>query len=184
MFRFLKMLPWAIYVFAFPTLGTAANVERDAILTFDYFCVQIVNSPETFPETLKKMGVSPLSNSQAQPMLNGQSGNVWFMPGGSKIVLTLTTSRICTVTALDANPNDARAAFNTAFNSRLMISESVGSQQEEYYALTSKDSKGANDIHTVVSIVSSKLANEPGIIINSIPERIFQPLGLKIPQWP
>ena len=166
-------------------VAMAGPLEDETLAAFEAYCVENINQQSTVPALLSKQGVQPLDSRMAGGLLNGQSGKAWLLnQTSSKMFLALTDRGVCTIYSRDANPAELRKLFIGTFRSKVLRSESVGSQTEEWFLVTQVNRNGGDDIHLLVITNASNLASMPGMILNGFPASLANELGLSITEWP
>lgn len=168
-----------------PAIGIAGPLEDETLASFEAYCVENINQRNAVPALLSNQGVQPLDSEMAGGLLNGQSGKVWLLnQTPTKMFLALTDSGVCTIYSREANPAELRKLFVGTFRNKVLRTESIGSQTEEWFLVTQASRNGGDDIHLLVITNASNLASVPGMILNGFPASLANEVGLSATEWP
>ena len=166
-------------------VAMAGPLEDETLAAFEAYCVENINQQSAIPEMLSMLGVQPLESGMAAMLLNGQNGKAWLLNQTStKMFLALSDKGVCTIYSRDANPVDSRKLFISTFRNKVLRTEPIGSQTEEWFLVTQVNRNGGEDLHVVVITNASTLASMPGMILNAFPESLASELGLSFTEWP
>lgn len=163
----------------------AGEVEEKVFRAFETYCLTHLGSARELLRLLEAVGAKPIPDDKVSMMISPQTGKGWLLPKDEgRILLTLTTSEICTVAGMDAKAKPAISVFEQNIKANRIDSESFGSEKRLFYAVTYPNFRSGGEEHAVVIVSSSNLSSVDGIVFHSIPEAAGRRKGLTLPTWP
>jgi hypothetical protein len=160
-------------------------VEDEVHAAFEWFCLSHLGRTEDIPTLFEHIGVPPLSDDQARPVLAPHQGSAWLMDGEhSRFIVALTEQGACSLFAPYADRAKSTELFKTHIRHRKLVTERVGSQTQDVFAVTFPDAIGGSDEHALVMLTTSNLDTIQGVMLNALPEELAVEAGISIPEWP
>lgn len=159
-------------------IANAGPAEDEVFASFETYCIAHLNQSEKIPELLKQVGSVPMSEDMAKGFLGPQKGSAWFHKTKSAhLSIVLTDEGVCTISSPDVNGKIVKSLFEEHSKIKMLRTENVGSQKQEFYSLTLADQYGGADINALVMIATSNLQSVGGVFLNAIPERAISAQG-------
>jgi hypothetical protein len=177
------ILATALVVTASPV--HAGSAEDEAFSAFEWFCLSQLHDPSQVGPLFSGIGIEPLSDEFARPLLSGMRGKVWALPGDhTNIVVALTEDAVCQASALYVEAGPVVELLIEKLRISQVHEEEVGSTKTLYYAVTFPHLRGGDDQHALVTAAFQTLGSSEGIILTSMPEGLLIRDGVNRPKWP
>jgi hypothetical protein len=183
--RSLVRLVIAVPAWCSPGGSLAGPAEDEVHAAFEWFCLSHLGRTEAIPALFEQIGVAPLPQDIAKPLVAPQEGDVWLMNGEhSRFLVSLTEEGVCSVTGPDVRAETSIELFEANIRHRRLGTERIGSQIQDVFAVTFPDPAGGPDGHAIVMLTRSNLASIAGVILNALPEQLARKEEITIPEWP
>jgi hypothetical protein len=175
----------ALVLVCWSAQSAAGPAEDNVIGAFESFCLDNLNMPERTIRLIDALGLPKIAEPDRAILMDDHPGWAWISSGeNKKYFIKLSTEGVCYISSPFADGNAVRKLFEKLSRSKVLSTESVGSETQTIFAVTHPDRRGSDDGHAIVMVQSSELQSG-GAGLTSVPEKAAKAEGLTVPQvWP